>query len=335
MIDLELKPLKLKKYDVHGILGYNKLLVYKDERIAIADFDLNILLEPKYTFISDEISNGRIAVGLNGKYGFLNENLELVIPCIYDDVSTNYKFEDGIVAVKIGDKWGGIDVNGNTVIDFNYAYQFNFVDGLACVTQSTNRLRRWELINKNLDVLTTYDCSFMNYNGSKVLSINKMGERGYIDFDGKQIIPFADTLMSFNYEDRIYFFKRDKEGYLSKCGFYNTEGDVVVPPKYSDANVFSEGRASVRKGYRYAFIDLDGNVKTPFIYKSVSEFQEGLAEVQVYNEIEEKWRYTFIDKNGNMMFKPEFTGMYSFVDGYGLVRKKRRQWFVVKNPLLV
>ncbi len=36
-----------------------------------------------------------------------------------------------------------------------------------------------------------------------------------------------------------------------------------------------------------------------------------------------------------MMFKPEFTAMWHFVDGYSLVRKKRRQWFVVKNPLLV
>lgn len=330
----ELRSFKIKKHSPNHLIFQNNVVIdNKHGLYGIADFDSNIILEPVYSHISNDFHEGRVSVQQNDKYGFLDEALNLVIPCIYED-SWFSGFSDGINAVKRHGRWGGIDVYGNKVIDFKYAEAFEFVEGLACVTKSSDNIRTWEVIDKDANVITSYDCTYMDYNGSNILSVTTIGKRAYIDFDGNEIIPYEDTIIGLNHEDRIHFCQRDKQGYLSKFGFYDINGNVVVKPVYSDVNIFSEGRASVCKAHRYAYIDVDGNVKTPFEYKDVGEFHEGLAYVQVFNEKQEKWFYTFIDTNGNQIIEPEFTSMNDFVNGHALVRKKRSQYFILTSPII-
>ena len=47
---------------------------------------------------------------INVKYGFVNKNGEVVIPCKYDEARS---FSEGIAAVRLGDKWGFVDKKGN------------------------------------------------------------------------------------------------------------------------------------------------------------------------------------------------------------------------------
>ena len=49
----------------------------------------------------------------DGKYGFINENLEIVIDYIYDDVTEFNK--KGFAGIKIEQKWGSIDKEGNII----------------------------------------------------------------------------------------------------------------------------------------------------------------------------------------------------------------------------
>lgn len=49
---------------------------------------------------------------VNGKYGFKDNNEDIIISAKYDDA---YVFSEGLAAVKIIDKWGFIDKNDNLV----------------------------------------------------------------------------------------------------------------------------------------------------------------------------------------------------------------------------
>ena len=62
------------------------------------------VLKP-FRFFSENL--GRIK--LSGKYGFIDKNGEIVIPCQYDQA---WAFVDGLARVKMNGRWGYIDTTG-------------------------------------------------------------------------------------------------------------------------------------------------------------------------------------------------------------------------------
>lgn len=54
----------------------------------------------------------------DGKYGFINTDLKIVINSIYDN--SDYYFMNGLCPVELNNKWGVIDVTGKTIIPFQY-----------------------------------------------------------------------------------------------------------------------------------------------------------------------------------------------------------------------
>jgi len=65
---------------------------------------------------------------IDGKWGFVNENHEIVIKPEFDDV---FPFFEGLAGVKIGEKWGYINENGKTVISPQFDEAYGFSKGLA------------------------------------------------------------------------------------------------------------------------------------------------------------------------------------------------------------
>ena len=67
---------------------------------------------------------------VGGKYGFINEKGEEIVPCIYDTV---LDFQEGLAAVKKDRFWGFIDKAGKEVIPLQYLRARSFSEGLAFV----------------------------------------------------------------------------------------------------------------------------------------------------------------------------------------------------------
>ena len=65
-----------------------------------------------------------------------------------------------------------------------------------------------------------------------------------------------------------------------KCGFINTEGEVVIPCMYDNAWSFSEGLAGVKENGKWGYINTKGEVVIPCIYDNADDFFEGLAKVK-------------------------------------------------------
>src|SRR5687768_7638997 len=62
-----------------------------------------------------------------------------------------------------------------------------------------------------------------------------------------------------------------------KKGFINTLGEVVIQPRFQDANDFSEGLCAVRENGLYGFINTQGELSIPAIYDYATIFKDGLA----------------------------------------------------------
>jgi hypothetical protein len=66
-------------------------------------------------------------------YGFMDSLGQVVIEDKYTDIRD---FSEGLAAVMLEDKWGFIDMNGNTKVDFQFTYEPKFFSGGRCIVQS-------------------------------------------------------------------------------------------------------------------------------------------------------------------------------------------------------
>ena len=121
-------------------------------------------------------------------------------------------------------------------------------------------------------------------------------------------------------------------------GYVDPTLRIVIPMQYDEAGVFANGRAKVRNGDQWFFVDKAGN-ETPLIpahleskYEEVSHYAEGLCRVSTlklrfmdmayhsdYSEIAGNWGY--VDESGKEVIPPQFIYAYDFEDGVAIVCK--------------
>jgi serine/threonine protein kinase len=85
-----------------------------------------------------------------------------------------------------------------------------------------------------------------------------------------KLLPMANPYASINTD-----LDKFQEG--SKYGYKNRKGEIIIPPKYEEANYFTEGFAPVKLNDKWAFIDDKDKPLTSFKYDYAWNFSEGIA----------------------------------------------------------
>ncbi|GAA3944062.1 hypothetical protein GO495_22660 [Chitinophaga oryziterrae] len=139
-------------------------------------------------------SNGLTPIrsSLKDKYGFINKNLQLVIPVTFAKARP---FSDGLAAVQNDDgNWGFIDLKGKLVIPYTYSREpSRFMSGLAAV-KNKDGLKGY--INKANEVVIPprYEDATVFYKGY-ALVCEKYGTPALmIDSTGKVVTTFPKNL---------------------------------------------------------------------------------------------------------------------------------------------
>ena len=142
---------------------------------------------------------GRLKAGLaeveyNGKYGYIDENLNEVIPCIYENVgrcSQNHLF-----IVSKNKYYGVIDKDGKEIIPFKYNRLEAWGSGLlkAAIYENDNYMRaKWGVITDDgrEGIPCVYDHIGSNYAGDENID-------AYLNYVEENIIPVkkVNTVMS-------------------------------------------------------------------------------------------------------------------------------------------
>lgn len=219
----------------------------------------------------------------NGKYGFVDENGNEIIPPKYEWVG---QFKEGVARVFSNNKAGYIEKQGKVVIPEKYDDAWGFSEGLAKVMLAKKKegklIARFGYVNKEgQEVITPiYSDAQSFYEG--LAAVKKKGKWGYIDASGKTIIPFQfkearsfieGFAMVGNGEDNPYFiskqgdsyddFKTYEEGLAAvmkkgKWGFINDKGKLVIDFRYDEVRSFKKGWAQVRLGAKRFYINKEG-----------------------------------------------------------------------------
>ena len=116
-----------------------KLIVYRNDRLFVSDGTKYQMITSSGEVVgSDTYEDVHVfndgtyaAVKINGKWGFIDKNGEIIITPQFEDARS---FANGLAAVMVNSQWGFIDLQGEIVIDpqFEDAREFNS-DGCAFV----------------------------------------------------------------------------------------------------------------------------------------------------------------------------------------------------------
>ena len=128
----------------------------------------------------------------NGKYGYINEARQEVVPVIYDLVGDFY---EGYVAVCKSGKWGFISADGAEVIPCKFDSADRFSEGLAAVKQGD----KWGFIDTSGRVRIEFIYDNTSYFSQECVAVKKGNKWGYVSNYGVNIIPF-------NYDSASPFF---------------------------------------------------------------------------------------------------------------------------------
>jgi hypothetical protein len=215
-------------------------------------------------------SEGLMPMFKDGKWGYVNKDLQFVIPPQYDNAD---EFSEGRAAVTINRKSGFIDVYGAVVIPLKYDGVLRFRDGLARV------------------LISTPNGTYRDEHGPGI----KYAERyGFVDRDGNEVIGLQ-------FKEATNF----SEGFAlavpanSKLwGVIDKRGNFVSPPEFESAAEFSDGLAPAWMKQKCGYIDTSGKwvIKPSFVF--AESFRYGLARVS--------WReseYGYINKTGKTVWK--------------------------------
>ena len=106
-----------------------------------------------------------------------------------------------------------------------------------------------------------------------------------------------------------------------KCGFMDTNDNVIISPIYTNVRDFHEGLAAVKIGNwstaKWGFINTAGELIIDYIFDKPRPFSDGYAKVIINNE------WCFINRIGTKVISlKDYDGGSNFHNGFAIVSKK-------------
>ncbi|MGI4866415.1 MAG: WG repeat-containing protein [Janthinobacterium lividum] len=190
-----------------------------------------------------------------GKWGILDTNLKLIIPCKYDNI--HYFNEQGFITVNIHGKPGiTLDRHGNVVPNTQTAIYTSEGGNYGMTGQGTYGPSHYP------GAYASYGLYLVYGQRKRTSAISPPMLAGFTDRLGNMKIPARYQHAMPFYDGLAAVAKLDEFG-QEKWGFINTKGEQVIDFRFSkQPGNFHHGRALVeplqQDQYRYAYIDKKG-----------------------------------------------------------------------------
>lgn len=270
-----------------------------------------VVIKPIYDrvgFFSEDLASAR----QDGKWGFINPKGNMIIPPRFTFADC---FSEGLAAVMEGDRFGYIDKTGKWKIPAQFQTANTFSQGLALVEEKG----AWRFIDKTGKADNTGEFEYAYDFSEGLAAVQHLGKWGFIDLQGKFVIePKLDNAYEFH-EGWAPVGIDGESNFVNKQGVKMTDGTVFLATQ-----IFSEGLAVVQSSSngKYGYVNKSGKYVIPAQYDIVFLFREGLAAVSKSGE------YGFIDKTGKEVIPLKYAYTEVFVGGLARV-KNSSQWIYI------
>ncbi|SFX12980.1 WG repeat-containing protein [Cytophaga hutchinsonii] len=228
-------------------------------------------------------------------------------------------FENGLLGIRSGKKWGYLNTSGKLAIPLNYDYITEFNGGYATARNGGRFIvldtkgKETSLVSKdNID-----DIKHFSEGLAPVRSSN--GLFGFANTKAEIAIPVQ--FKSVGYFSGGLAWAKNTEG---KAGFINPKGEWVIQPTYLDVTNFDPVSkfAKVKQESGWSYIDASGKPLVVSTTESWGDFSDGLAAG------EQGGKKGFYNTKGEWVIKPQFEGVRKFENGYAAA-KQGGKWGII------
>lgn len=232
-------------------------------------------------------SNGLAAVGLNGKYGYIDKDGGVAIDFEYD---LAYDFSEGRAKVVKDGKTGYIDKEGRVIIPLIYEDGGDFSEEHVWLFDG----EAYGFANKYGEVVIPPQYEYVYDFKEGLAPVKRDGKYGYIDPTGATVLPFQYEWAS-SFSEGLA-----RTGSRGSYHYIDTTGQIALALGYDYLFDFKDGRAIVMNRDQYAVIDRTGAFLIPFRkWGFIYDFNNGLA--RVHGDSGYEGNYSYIDLNGNLV----------------------------------
>jgi len=219
-------------------------------------------------------------------------------------------FEEGMVPIKQGDKWGYLNTEGKLAIQVKYDRVTDFNGGYATVQNDDQYMVLDKQGKENLvDGAAVEVRSF-----SESLAPYRAADKkfGFIGTDGKIAIPAKFESVGYFVNGLAWAKESEKS-----LGYINTKGEWAVKPQFEVGKDFDKnnGLARIKTGDKWGYVSKTGEVMYPKDTEIYEDFFNGLARGR------QNGKFGFLNAAGEWAIKPEFDGSRDFKNGYAAVKK--------------
>ncbi len=226
----------------------------------------NVVIEPQFDY-AYPFTAGRAKIFAGslddngypdeGLYGYIDETGKIVIPEIYQKASDFS--ENGLAVVCQNEKYGVIDTNGNTVIDFSYdyieAFNNNTFDAFnGTLSGGYPESGTYHVLREDGTEIFSGDSNAIKgiFGYNWYYKVVKNGKWALISLAGDQLTDYAYDYLCRETETIIGF---ERDGYY---GYMDLSGNVLISAIYDWIGPFTDGKAIVEKNGKYYLIDESG-----------------------------------------------------------------------------
>jgi hypothetical protein len=333
IIDENGKELSSNRYDYDAVTPFTEGVswVLKGNKWGLVNKNGKEIISPKYEGVCPFVG-GLSAVMVGEKWGTIDKSGKEIIPVKYDGIGVykpqgnNYPFKDipcddledlvreGLIAIKVGDKYGFVDKSGKVVISPKYDAVIPFVGGIAAV----KRDGKWGFVDKTGKEIVppTYEYPVIDYN------YLKMGYLPVVEKAGKYSTPFGgeyDFLV--HVDSNLFLAKKD-----DKWGLIDKKNREVLSFKYDDLSHLHKDFFVYSERGKYGVISLKRGVIVQPRYDKIFYAGEGIIGLVLNNKV------GFMDTLGNIIFQPKYdTLTLGFINGFALMYNKGKPYILSKD----
>jgi hypothetical protein len=211
-------------------------------------------------------------------------------------------FSDGLATAKFGTKYGYIDQNYKTVIDYQYDEALPFSYGMAAV----KTLSGWKYIDKqnnivqkleNINKVSSFTSQFDLHNGNSVFD----KEKKQIVLKFQEIVAYNNTLIRVK-ENQLY-------------NFMNAQLKLISAKWFTKVSDFDTNGSTIADN---ALINKEGVIVVPTDkYQKITSTQ---IEKKTYYYYQENDKYGLLDHNGQVIVKAIHNNLSFDKYGYAVVK---------------
>ena len=243
------------QYEKIGIFGSNKFAPVKTEdSVYFIDENNYKRRSPDGEYEELGIANqGLIPAKQNGKWGYLDLNLQPVTEFIYEDATP---FLDSLAAVNQGGSWALLDTDLNQVTEFGFEDvirdDWGFCSRNGVVFAKTQD--GYRLIGKDgIQIGTETFENAKAFTSAQPAAVMRGETWGFVSTGGELVLECRyESAGSFS---EIGYAPVQMDGLW---GYIKSNGDFVIEPQFDGAKCFNEqGIAPVMSGETWSFIQLD------------------------------------------------------------------------------